>query len=115
MKKKERKKVIVIIFTSFLILAFLLLLLTNLNRDNKQIRGVEAKEVECYKDSDCLIIRGSCCPCNNGGSPQCIPQKNLLEFTRALEKCSSKGACFNEDCGKISCGCVNNKCVGQRI
>lgn len=115
MRKREKRKAIVIILSSLFILAFLFLLLTSLSKEKKQISGVEAKEVECYKDSDCLIIRGSCCPCDNGGSPQCIPQKNLPEFTRVLEKCSLMGSCFNENCGKIVCGCVNNKCVGQRI
>ena len=109
-KEKDLLKITLIITSIFLILIIVLLL-----TKNEQTKKVEAKEIECVKNSDCLIIRGSCCSCENGGSPMCIPKTRLLEFTKMLEKCSSSGSCLNLDCGRISCGCVNNKCVGQKI
>jgi hypothetical protein len=76
---------------------------------------LEDSNIECTKNSDCLIIRGSCCSCEEGGAPQCIPKSQIGIFTKELESCSSKGSCFNLDCGKISCGCIENKCVGKYL
>ena len=116
MKKKksdcEKKLKILIVLSLIVILGFFMLVLPYLN-NHKGSKIVEAAQVECVKNSDCIIIRGSCCLCDEGGAPQCISKNKLGDYTKKLESCSSSGTCFNGDCGKITCGCVDNKCAGQ--
>jgi len=73
---------------------------------------VNAAQVECMKNSDCIILRGTCCSCENGGTPQCVAKVSLRDYTKKFESCSDQETCFDMDCGKINCGCVDNKCVG---
>ncbi len=110
---KKEKKIFFLILAIFMV-AVLLFFAMKINKDYST-KKVEAKEVECYSDKECLVIKGGCCPCEKGGSPRCIPQTKLFDFSKMLEKCSPNGSCFNEDCGKISCSCTNNKCIGKRI
>ncbi|MCX8159276.1 MAG: hypothetical protein N3D20_03275 [Candidatus Pacearchaeota archaeon] len=113
MKKriKKERRIMIILLSLVVLLVFILFLTITANKEKK----VEAKEIECVKDNDCLIIRAACCPCEMGGEPICIPKTRLNEFTKMLEKCSRQESCSENKCSKITCGCVNNKCVGQRI
>ncbi len=114
MKKRRESqcdKLKMILISSIVVLAILMLLVLVQvfflgARDGRTI-----KEIECVKDSDCIIVRGSCCSCEEGGSPVCLSKGSLGEYTQ-LMKCYNPQGCLNVDCGKIGCGCVNNKCVG---
>lgn len=112
--KKRTKEVKIITILALLGLVVLLLILS-LAVNKKENKKVEAKEVECEKNSDCIIVRSDCCPCEEGKNPVCIPKTRLFEFSSILEKCSQRFGCMNENCGKISCSCINNKCIGQKI
>ncbi|MEM4330457.1 MAG: hypothetical protein QW273_00415 [Candidatus Pacearchaeota archaeon] len=112
MKKALRLIFIFILGLFFLSSLFFLFYKGIFNKEKE--RSVEAKTIECLRDSDCLIIRGSCCPCEEGGSPICIPKTELTAYTKIFDKCSEKGKCLNSNCGKISCSCIDNKCVGKK-
>lgn len=73
---------------------------------------IEESEIECFVNSDCLVVRAEHCPCNLGGAPQCIARENLAEYTQTVQNCPVIGGYERNDCGEITCGCVNNKCVG---
>lgn len=113
--KKKKNPLIVLILSILIVLLALITLMLLLNENKSNNNLVNAKIIECVKDSDCLIVRGSCCSCENGGAPQCIPKTSFDEVVKSLEKCSRDGACFNVDCGKISCSCINNVCTGKPL
>jgi hypothetical protein len=69
----------------------------------------------CVRNSDCIIIRGSCCSCEDGGAPQCISKSKLSEYAKELESCSKSGACLGFECEKLTCSCVANACVGKPV
>lgn len=112
-KKKKRINMVVV----SLIIVFLLLILCLSVQFFDDSRGnvVNAATIECVKNSDCIIAKGSCCSCENGGAPKCIPKNQLGEYAKTLESCSKEGSCMGLDCGKISCGCVDNRCVGSSL
>jgi hypothetical protein len=109
---KDKKMRLIIAISLVVLVGFFTLVLPQLY-DGKNSKSVEASPVECVLNSDCIIIRGSCCSCEDGGAPQCVPKNQLGEYTKKLESCLSQGSCFNLDCGKITCGCVDDVCVGR--
>jgi hypothetical protein len=111
---KDKKLRLIVVISLIVLVGFFTLILPQLYNGNSS-KSAEASPIECVKNSDCIIIRGSCCSCEDGGAPQCISKNQLGEYTKKLESCSSQGTCFNVDCGKITCGCVNNVCVGQSV
>ena len=73
---------------------------------------IDESEIECFVNSDCAIVSAEHCPCNLGGAPKCIAKINLGEYTQSVQNCPSIQGYERNDCGQISCGCVNNRCVG---
>lgn len=116
MKKKVskyQKRIEMLIISVLLVLLLLIMILSVQNYQNKKEMFVVDSPRECTKDSDCIIIRGSFCSCEDGGSPQCIPKDQMGEYISTIESCSKGNDLFSKNCGQISCGCVNNICVGQ--
>ena len=72
------------------------------------------EKMECVTNSDCIIIRGVHCDCDDGGAPQCVPKNLLGEYSMQLSTCNSFGT-QSDNCGRITCGCVNNRCVGRPV
>lgn len=109
--KKNKSLLTVIALILFFMLSALVIYQIYLGSESKRI--VQASMPECTKNSDCIILRGSCCSCDNGGAPKCIAKTKLADYTKELESCSSDGNCIGADCGTISCGCVKGSCVGN--
>lgn len=112
---KKKKKVNMLIVSLIIISLCLILCICVQLVDDSRRNVVGAATVECVTNNDCIIARGSCCSCENGGSPKCISKNQLGDYAKILESCSVEGSCMGLDCGKISCGCVNNQCVGSQI
>ena len=116
MRKKrlgKQKKLRLVLALSIVILAgFFTLLLPQIYDGNDSGR-VEAAPVECVRNSDCIIVRGSFCACDDGGAPKCIAKNRLGDYTKSLESCTRNDRFFDEDCGQITCGCVDNVCIGR--
>lgn len=115
--KREQRKIKLLAIASLVV--FILLLATIGLQTYKEYdlekNSANLSPMECIKNSDCIIARGSCCSCENGGAPQCIAKINLGDYAKKLESCLVDGPCIGVDCGKIECSCVNNKCVGLTI
>ena len=115
-KIKGNKLKIELISVTSLILIMLIFLLIRSTAQNEVINEiVGARIIECVKDSDCIIARGSCCSCENGGTPVCIAKTKIGDYANTLTNCLGSGTCTGLNCGKISCGCVNNKCTSPRV
>lgn len=116
MKKRKKKLEIVVIASLIVVLILLMCLVVGIcYNDDLKKRIVTGDLIECTKNSDCLIVRGSCCSCEEGGAPKCIAKASLGEYMQQLESCSREGSCIGIDCGKISCGCIDGKCIGRTI
>ena len=116
MKKREKvnseKKIKWVVVLLLVVLAGLIsIVLPQVYQDGENSL-VEASEIECFTNSDCVIVRAEHCPCNQGGSPQCISRERLGEYTQSLGSCPVSNGYSRNECGQISCGCVNNRCVG---
>ncbi|MEM4605568.1 MAG: hypothetical protein QW103_00830 [Candidatus Pacearchaeota archaeon] len=112
--KSKRTNFFFKVSLSLLILIFLFFIFSFFGKDSNQ-NFVLSEKTECFRDSDCLILRSSCCSCEEGKNPVCVSKKEFSEFSQKLESCYINGICLDMQCSKISCRCVNNKCIGQKI
>jgi hypothetical protein len=103
---KRRKTIIIIfIFAILVLIAFFSILFTSHTE----------KTPECTKDSDCVKMQISCCPCENGGQDACIPVSMIPLYQENLNSCSEKGKsdlCPGiNNCQIQQCSCVDDECT----
>ena len=91
----SNKKLLFVIIIALVLFVFIIYL-------NVILKYKEVKEnFECSNNSDCVPV--SCCHANS-----CVPksQQENCSGVFCTEVCSGP-----LDCGRRSCGCVNNKCL----
>ncbi len=70
--------------------------------------------VSCYKDDDCIKIKGTACPPQRGGTETCINKEHMQEYLSNIEYKSGKE--WEVECPNIAnstnrvCSCTNNIC-----
>jgi len=95
--------------TTILIIFSLILTLIVING-----QGCQQELQECSKDSDCVKVQITCCPCNSGGIEQCVPRQLEQVYRGKMNKtCPAQDnlmctALYN--CKIESCACVKGKC-----
>ncbi len=72
-----------------------------------------APQAECFTDDDCVKVNLTCCPCNSGGTEQCVSKALANVYEDKLKNCPPQGellctALYN--CKIDTCTCVKGKC-----
>lgn len=55
---------------------------------------------------DCVKIKTTCCPCNNGGEEKCVLKEDVLKYNEGLKSCPGRGELI---CATVF-NCKNNIC-----
>jgi hypothetical protein len=122
------KKILIIL--SIIVIAIALVFLApyfvNTYYDYKSLQGETSKYpstyfikpsnsfVSCYKDDDCLKVKGSACQPSNGGVETCINKNYMQEYLSSIDNLAGKE--WEVECPNINnttnrtCSCVNNVC-----
>lgn len=69
---------------------------------------------ECFKDTDCIKVQTTCCPCNMGGQEECVSIALASLYEEKLKDCPPADqlictALYN--CKIKGCGCEEGICV----
>ncbi|MGB9707731.1 MAG: hypothetical protein ACPLXC_00130 [Candidatus Pacearchaeota archaeon] len=93
--------------TIVLFLSFILLLLAVVGASGC------APQAECLTDNDCVKVQITCCPCNSGGTEQCVPRGLASVYEDKLKDCPPQNqlictALYN--CKISNCTCIKGKC-----
>ena len=78
------------------------------------VRPVE-NFIKCYRDTDCIKIKGSACPPSSGGVETCVNKNYFQEYISQIE--SQAGTEAEVVCPEVylvtnrTCGCIENNCV----
>jgi hypothetical protein len=116
------KKIIIILLVLFVIVA-LIFMIQNVYTPTKKIQyrysptdfiEPDGNFIKCYKDDDCIKVKGSACPVGAGGTETCINKNYIQEYNSKIENLAGKE--WEVACPSISrtdnygCACVNNVC-----
>lgn len=68
---------------------------------------------ECYSNQDCIKVQITCCPCNMGGTEQCVSRLMAEVYEDKLKECPPQEklictALYN--CEIENCACVKGQC-----
>lgn len=67
---------------------------------------------ECSKDSDCIKVQTTCCPCSMGGEESCVLKTKADDFK--AKDCEEKLMCAAVySCNMNECICRDGKCESQ--
>lgn len=77
------------------------------------ISGQSCEQRECYTNQDCVKVQITCCPCNNGGTEQCVSRLMAKVYEDKLKNCPPQEklicpAVYN--CKNKNCSCVKGRC-----
>ena len=78
------------------------------------ISGQEGCENECRKDSECVKVQVTCCPCESGGIEKCVPRYLKPLYEKKLRNCPKPNETIGVgkyNCVIKNCSCRNGKCV----
>jgi hypothetical protein len=98
------KKSYICLFSSILALLILIALIFYLNLNNS--------EKECKSDSDCVMAKITCCPCQSGGQQACVSKENASHIQESLANtCQNLTICPQfYNCNINSCLCKEGRC-----
>ncbi|MFW5794149.1 MAG: DUF5667 domain-containing protein [Bacillota bacterium] len=66
---------------------------------------------ECSKDSDCVRVQTTCCPCSSGGKEVCVPKSEKEKHEVNQSKCSKNQICIAMyNCNENPCSCESGNC-----
>lgn len=70
-------------------------------------------QAECFQNEDCVKVQLTCCPCNSGGTEQCVPKALATVYEDRMKDCPPQNellctALYN--CKISNCTCVKGKC-----
>lgn len=70
--------------------------------------------LSCYKNDDCIKVKGTACPPSRGGIETCVNKNYMQEYLSNIEVLSGKEwevNCPNIDSSTtIGCSCIDNVC-----
>lgn len=67
---------------------------------------------ECIRDSDCIKVQLTCCPCEAGGKEECVSMAAKPIYDKLISECSPNVICPQVyNCEIKKCVCKENKCV----
>ena len=99
--KNTRKSLLYYALIALVVLIVLVVLAFNLK--------IQREPAECRRDSDCVKVQTTCCPCTSGGEEVCAPGDKAEQL--AAKGCSATQFCaqvFN--CQIKSCSCNRGTC-----
>jgi hypothetical protein len=71
----------------------------------------ENENASCVKDSGCVKIQTSCCPCESGGAEECGTRQEAEQYQKNLENCPKNVICAQiYNCKIKNCTCYNGNC-----
>ncbi|MFW6233254.1 MAG: hypothetical protein ACOC3Z_01175 [Nanoarchaeota archaeon] len=72
---------------------------------------IENNLSNCNKDSDCVKVQTTCCPCNMGGEEVCVPASEKEKYEINKSSCPEDLMCTAMyNCNENPCECNNGNC-----
>ncbi len=106
MKKSETYKKKIIILFSLVVILGTIIILMNLSMNFEKPLG------ECSRDSDCVRVQTTCCPCSSGGKEVCVPKSEKEKYEVNFSECQEQMICAQVyNCNPGTCNCVQGNCT----